>query len=168
MQQANIFSSTYQTKDVDGKKWRHTFRTCPLVLDTGASAGLNPFRCDFIDYIECQIPVNGIARTNMVIGIGTTLHKLWVNGEVIYLPCLSCHLPSAEVRLFSPQTYHKLCGGHSLVLGDRVVKIDKLIDSLSTEVDINPEGGIVPMIHESACTAEEIEEIGLYMRSALQ
>ena len=110
VQRANIFSSTYQTKDVDGKKWRHTFRTCPLVWGTGASAGLTPFRCDFIDYMECQIPVNDIARTNMVIGIGTTLHKLWVNGEVIYLPCLSCHLPSAEVRLFSPQAYHKLCG----------------------------------------------------------
>ena len=31
VQRAHVFSSTYQTKDVDGKKWRHTFRTCPLV-----------------------------------------------------------------------------------------------------------------------------------------
>ena len=100
----------------------------------------------------------------MVIEIGTTLHKFWVNGEAIYRPCLSYHLPSAEVRLFSPQTYHKLYGGHSSVFGDPVVK---MIDNLSIEVDIDPAGGNVPMIHESACTAEEIKEIGPYMRSAL-
>ena len=87
----------------------------------------------------------------MVIGIGTTLHKLWVNGEVIYLPCLSHHLPSAEIRLFSPQTYHKLYGGHSSVFGDRVVK---MIDNLSIEVDIDPGGGNVPMVHTSACAAD--------------
>ena len=88
-----------------------------------------------------------------------------MNGEAISLPCLSYHLPSAEVRLFSPQTYHKLYGGHSSVFGDRVVK---MIDNLSIEVDIDPTGGNVPMIHESACTSEEIKEIGPYMKSALQ
>ena len=165
MQRAHIFSSTYQTKDVDGKKWRHTFRTCPLVWDTGASAGLTPFKCDFIDYMECKISVKDIARTNMVIGIGTTLHKCWVNGEAIYLPGLSYHLPSAEVRLFSPQTYHKLYGGHSSVFGDRVMK---MIDNLTIEVDIDQAGGNVPMVHESTCTAKEIKEIGPHMRSALQ
>ena len=115
-------------------------------------------------YMECQTPVNDIARTNMVIGIGTTLCKFWVNGEAIYLPCLSHHLPSAEVHLFSPQTYHKLHGGHSSIFEDRVVK---MIDNLSMEGDIDPAGGNVPMIHESACTAEEIEESGPYTRSAL-
>jgi hypothetical protein len=158
VQRANVFSSTYQTKDVEGKKWRYTYKTCPLVWDTGASAGLTPFWCDFIDSMKCQILVNDIARTNMVTGIGTTLHKFWMNGEAIYLPCLSYHLPSGEVRLFSPQTYHKkLYGGHSSVFGDRVVK---MVDNLSIEVD--------RMINESACTFEEIKEIGPYMKSALQ
>ena len=114
--------------------------------------------------MECKIPVNDIARTNMVIGIGTTLHKVWVNGEAIYLPCLPYHLPSAEVQLFSPQTYHKLYGGHSSVFGDRVVK---MIDNLALEVDIDQAGGNVPMVHKPACIAKEIEEIGPHMRSAL-
>ena len=100
-----------------------------------------------------------------MIGIGTTLHKFWVNGEAIYLPCLSYHLPSAEVRLFSPQTCHKIYGGHNSVFGDRVVK---MIDNLSIEVDIDPARDNVPMIDESACTAEEVKEIWPYMRSALQ
>ena len=137
MQRANIFSNTYQTKDVKGKKWRHTFKTCPLVWDTGASAGLAPFRCDFIDYMKSQMPVNNIARTNMVIGIGTALHKFWINGGPIYLPCLSFHLPSDEAYLFSFQTYHKLYGGHSSIFGDCVVK---MFDNMPIEVDIDPAG----------------------------
>ncbi len=94
---------------------RATFKDCPLVWDTGASFGLTPFRGDFLDYVECNITVKDIARTNTVIGIGTTLHKFKIDGNDIFLPCLSYHLPSAEIRLFSPQTYHTLYGGHSTV-----------------------------------------------------
>ena len=64
--------------DKNGKhepKRRSIFLNCPLVWDTGASFGLTLFRADFMDYAECSIPVNNIARTNMVVGIGTTLHK---------------------------------------------------------------------------------------------
>ena len=150
-------------KDVKPKT-HATFFECPLVWDTGASFGLTPFRADFIDYVECQIPVNDIARTNMVIGIGTTLNKFWIDGEAVYLPCLSYHLPSAEIRLFSPQTYHTLYGGHSAVFGDKVVK---LIDNLKIEIAINGDAGNVPMIYKSACTAEEIKNIGPHIRSAL-
>ena len=90
-------------------------KSSPLVWDTGASFGLTPFQKDFIDYTESSISVNNIARTNTIVGIGTTLHKFKINGEDIYLPCLSNHLPSVDVRLFSPQTYHTLYGGHSAV-----------------------------------------------------
>jgi hypothetical protein len=76
---------------------RATFKDCPLVWDTGASFGLTPFRGDFLDYVECNITVKGIARTNTVIGIGTTLHKFKIDGNDIFLPCLSYHLPSAEI-----------------------------------------------------------------------
>ena len=97
---------------------RATFTACPLVWDTGASFGLTPFRGDFIHYTECSIPVNDNARTNMVVGIGTTLHKFLVDGNELFLPCLSYHLPTADVRLFSPQTYHTIYCGHSVVTGD--------------------------------------------------
>ena len=91
-----------------------------MVWDTGASFGLTPFCGDFIDYVECCIPVNDIARTNMVIGIGIgiTLHKFKINGEDVFILCLSYHLPTAEVCLFSPQTYHTLYGRHSAVFGN--------------------------------------------------
>ena len=71
-----------------------TLWNCPLAWDTGASFGLTPFRADFIDYVECQIPVKDISKTNIVVGIGTTLHKFMIEGEPIWLPCLSYHLPT--------------------------------------------------------------------------
>jgi len=76
-----------------------TYWNCPLVWDTGASFGLTPFRGDFIDYVKCSIPVKDIKSTNMVIGMGTTLHKFDIDGKPIFLPCLSYHLPAAEVRV---------------------------------------------------------------------
>jgi len=62
---------------------------CPLVWDTGASFGLTPFHGNLIDYAECRIPVNDIKETNVVIGMGTTLHKFEIAGEPIWLPYLS-------------------------------------------------------------------------------
>ena len=137
----NLCQNIYSL-DKNNPRKRHTFKSCPLVWDTGASFGLTPFRQDFIDYTECSISVNDIARTNTVIGIGTTLHKFKVDGEDIFLACLSYHLPSADVRLFSPQTFHTLYGGHSTVQGDRV---DMFIDSLRVGVGIDREASNVPM-----------------------
>ena len=79
----------------------------------------------------------------MVIGIGTTLHKFNINGKPIWLPCLSYHLPSAEIRLFSPQTYHTLCGGHSVVVGDHV---DLFVGKHQVEIPIDREGANMPII----------------------
>ena len=96
-------------------------KTLMLIWDTGASAGLTPFRSDFIDYVECEIDVRDISKVNKVIGIGTTLHKFVDNnGNNVYLPCVSYHLSTTDVRLFSPQIYHQLHGGHSVVCGDAV------------------------------------------------
>ena len=98
-----------------------------------------------------------IPKTNMVIGIETTLHKFMVDGEPIWLPCLSYHLPSAQIRLFSPQTYHTLYGGHSAVFGDRV---EMFVGEHRIEVPINREMANVPMVTNSAVSAEEMANIG--------
>ena len=50
------------------------------------------------------------------------LHKFVDNnGNDVYLPCVSYHLPTTDVRLFSPQKYHQLHGGHSVLNGNEVV-----------------------------------------------
>ena len=157
-----------------------TFKDCMLVWDTGASFGLSPFRADFIDYVECHIPVKDISKTNYVVGIGTTLHKFMVDGEAFWLPCLSYHLPTADVRLFSPQTFHTLYGGSSTVEGDRVnMRVAKpvnmgVLDGNSGSdnfweipIPIDREGANVPIVYNSAVSAHEMREIGPQIRSAL-
>jgi hypothetical protein len=37
----------------------------------------------------------------------------------VYLLCVAYHLPTTDVRLFLPQIYHQLHGGHSTVDGDK-------------------------------------------------
>ncbi len=136
---------------------RQTFKSYPLVWDTGALFGLTPFCQDFIDYTECSIPVNDIARTNTVIGIGTTLHKFKVDGKDIFMACLSYHLPSADVRLISPQTFHTLYGWCSTVFAD---KVEMFIESLRVGVGINRETLNVPMVFDCWVSPEEMREHG--------
>ena len=94
-----------------------SFTECPVIWDTGASYGLTPFRSDFIDYEECNIAVQDITKTNTVIGIGTVMWKFKEsNGGTVYLPILCYHLPSTDIRLLSPQTYHQLHGGSSHII----------------------------------------------------
>ena len=97
------------------------FKECPLVWDTGSSYGLTPFRGDFIDYEQCNIPVQDISKT-YVIGTGTVMWKFKAtNTDTIYLPCLCYHLVTADIRLLSPQTYHQLYGGSSEIDGKAVL-----------------------------------------------
>ena len=153
MQRMCAVKSSYSFESLEinqAKKKTASFLTYHLVWDTGVFFGLTPFCCDFIDYVECSIPLNDIARTNMVIEIGTTLYIFSLDGGPVYLPCLSYHLPSAAIRLLSAQTYHKLYGGHSAVFGDKTATI---IDWMSIHIPINYEGGNIPLIYNYACNA---------------
>ena len=149
-----------------------SFREAPVVWDSGASYGLSAFRGDFIDYEECEIPVQDISRTNIVIGIGTVMWKFYAtNGDRIYLPCLCYHLPSAEIRLFSPQTYHQLYGGSSEIDGDHVTmflpKQSDYIKRHNIEIPVDRKGTNLPLAFNVSCTEAERNDIGPNLRSSL-
>ena len=92
-----------------------------LIWDTGASFGFTPFKSDFIDGVKCNTPVKDVTKDNTIIGIGTTIHKFVdANGKYVFLPCISYHLPTTDVRLFSPKTYHHLRGAHYIIKGSNV------------------------------------------------
>ena len=137
---------------------------CALVWDMGASFGLTPFRGNILDYVECEIAVRNIAHENMIVGVCATLHKFQIDGEDIFLPCLSYHSSSAEVRLFSLQTYHTLYCGHTVVGGD---KVETFLDHLKIGVGIDQERSNLPMVHNCAVSAQEMKEHGPHIRSAL-
>ncbi len=142
-------------------------KTLILIWDTGASAGLTPFWSDFIDYVKCEIDVRNITKVNKVVGIGTTLHKFMDNnGNHVYLPCVSYHLPTTDVWLFSPQIYHQLHGGHSVVNGDEVVmKFRKEGASISIPIDRNATN--LPVVHNSFVSKKVKREYASKFRSAL-
>jgi len=142
-------------------------KTLILIWDTGASAGLTPFRSDFIDYVECEIDVRDITKVNKVVGIGTTLHKFVDNnGNHVYLPCVSYHLPTMDVRLFSPQIYHQLHGGHSVVNSDEVVmKFRK--EGASISIPIDRDATNLPVVHNSFVSEKVKREHASKFRSAL-
>jgi hypothetical protein len=96
-------------------------KTLVLIWETGASAGLTPFCSDNIDYVEVDFEVRDVTKANKVVGMGTTLHRfIDDNGKDVYLPCVSYHLSTTDVRLLSPQIYHQLHGGSSTIDGANV------------------------------------------------
>ena len=92
-----------------------------LVWDTGSSYGWTPFRSDFIEYMECNIPIKDITKINRVIGIGTIINKFIESyGQDIFLSCIYYHLIQIYVCLLSPHNYHQMHGGHSMVNWNQV------------------------------------------------
>ncbi|MFN9943753.1 MAG: hypothetical protein ACK56I_30195, partial [bacterium] len=47
-------------------------------------------------------------------GIGTAMFKFKAkSGKICYLPMISYHIETVDIRLFSPQCYFKSFGGHA-------------------------------------------------------
>jgi hypothetical protein len=96
--------------------------------------------------------VNAITKTNMVVEIGTTRDTFDMNSKAVYLPCLSRHLPTREIWLFSLQVYHTLYGGHSIIFGNKTAK---LIDTLSITISITANADKIPMVPNPVCNAKK-------------
>jgi hypothetical protein len=77
----------------------------PIVIDTGASMNLTPFREDFVGPIEpLSFPVNGLSGTAKVEGVGTVEWRIIdYFGSVQTIRTKAYLIPSIQVRLYSPQ-----------------------------------------------------------------
>ena len=116
--------------------------------------------------MKCDIPVKDVTKINWVIGIGTTLHCFVdINGEELFIPCISYHLKQTDVRLFSPQTYHQLHGGHSVVVGNQVTM--RMTNHSRINIHIETCGTNLPVIHNSFVTEHQKRHIGPQMPSLL-
>jgi hypothetical protein len=115
--------------------------------------------------MECDIPVQNVAKVNKIIGIGTTLHKFTnTNGKPVFLLCVSFHLPQTDVRLSSPQTYHQMHSSYSEVNAQSIQM--KLCTSTIT---ITIEQGLtnLPIVHDSFVSEKAKRGLGPLMRSGL-
>ena len=92
-----------------------TFQTMMLVWDTGASFVLTPFKSDFVDNVECEIPIKDVTKFNKSIGTETKIHKFKNSkGDDVYLP----HIPMSDISLFSTEAYHQMHSGNSSAYDD--------------------------------------------------
>ena len=75
------------------------------------------------------------------------------------------HLPNTDVRLFSPQVYHQLHGGHSTVYGESVQMTLQNRRSITIPIE-NPSN--LPCIYNSFVTDKVKREYASKMRSGLK
>jgi hypothetical protein len=80
----------------------------PIVLDTGASISLTPYREDFVGDIEkCEMQkLNGLNDSTTIMGQGKIAWTIVdIFGVIITIQVTAYYVPKATIRLFSPQTY---------------------------------------------------------------
>ncbi len=81
----------------------------PIVFDTGASTGVTPHREDFEEFHNSDGNLTGIAQKAQVKGWGFVRWKVRDdNGQVQEIRHRALYVPSAQVRLFSPQVHFQV------------------------------------------------------------
>ena len=111
---------------------------------------MTPFKINFVDYVEYDIPVNDITEINRVIGIDTATNNLIdTNGVVFYFSCVLYHTQKTYVFLFSLQTYHQIHRGHSVVYDFQVEMVFPYHNIL---IHIEKQKGNLPVVHNSQFT----------------
>lgn len=90
--------------------------TPPLIVDSGASKCITPLRSDFVKYHPSTAVIHGLSATCNVAGEGLiNWQVIDTDGNQVPIQIPGYHIPSAEVRLFSPQEYFRRYGGHSIM-----------------------------------------------------
>ena len=150
--------TTAQSGKTTNERNTFAFHETAAILDTGASFGLTPFRSDFITYEKVNITVKDVSGSNKVQGFGLVLYKaVATNGEVVYLPGLAYHLKSTDIRLISPQAFHQLWGGHS-VINDESFRLHTTSGQV-LDVPLESKSNL-PMLYGVTCSVQEHRAVG--------
>lgn len=112
----NIISTSYLGPNCVFMSKLHD-RQVPTVIDTGASRSLSPFRSDFINFHDQKSSISGIGSDSIVEGSGLVRWKIVdQQGNIQYIETMAYYVPSAKIRLYSPQTHFKEQKNGRLVL----------------------------------------------------
>jgi hypothetical protein len=85
-----------------------------LIIDSGASVCITPHRSDFINYRPSQMKIRDLSSSNSVAGEGIIRWSVQdMQGNKVDIELLGYHIPTAEVRLLSPQVLLNTIGGYS-------------------------------------------------------
>jgi hypothetical protein len=85
-----------------------------VIVDSGASVCVSPHRSDFLSYKPSNMKIKDLSASNTVNGEGIVRWSFRdVNGFAVSVELHGYHLPSASVRLLSPQVLLQTIGGHT-------------------------------------------------------
>ena len=90
-----------------------------IIVDSGATYAITPHIEDFIPgtYVTMNSTVKGLTSTTPLIGRGTVRWRFTdIHGIPATIEALAHHIPSAEVRLLSPQHFLQGSGGGEYTL----------------------------------------------------
>ena len=127
--------------------------TTPLVFDTGATNDLTPYRADFLDYQKVDLDVKAVGSVGKIVGFGTVLYRFKTRcGHCVYRPGLAYHMPSADIRLFSPQANIQVYGGSATLEGRMLTYT--LPDGRLVDIELDNQSNL-PLVHDFVCNSEE-------------
>ena len=138
--------------------------TTPLVFDTGATNDLTPYRADFLDYQKVDLDVKAVGSVGKIVGFGTVLYRLKTRcGHFVYRPGLAYHMPSADIRLMSPQASISVYGGKALLEGQSITYT--LPDGRIVDIPLCNSSNL-PLINDFVCSSEEQQIYGTRFKNS--
>jgi hypothetical protein len=121
-------ASCYSTSPVDP----------PLIVDTGASVCITPLQSDFETYRPSTMKIKDLSSLNKVVGDGIISWHIVTNEKnQVTLKLPGFHIPTAVVRLLSPQLLLHQAGGYTHQIsttqfGSSIVCLPLTMDSVQT------------------------------------
>ena len=92
-----------------------------VIVDSGASVCISPHRSEFVTYNESRMKIKDLSSSNQVAGEGIVRWNLEDSvGNPVEIEVMGYHIPSAEVRLLSPQVLLKTIGGQATLDGSEM------------------------------------------------
>ncbi len=85
-----------------------------VIVDSGASVCITPHKSDFISYQDSNMKIKDLSSSNLVSGEGILRWPFQgTNGKTISIKVVGYHIPTAKVKLLSPQVLLQTVGGHA-------------------------------------------------------
>ena len=125
-----------------------------IILDSGATFAITPHLTDFIPgiYVSINSTVRSLTSTTPLIGRGTIRWAFKdIHGVPATIEAMAHNIPSAEVRLLSPQHFLQCTGGGEFRLTKDTTFLT-LKDGTQLEIPYHPSNGL-PTVHHSYHTS---------------
>jgi len=92
-----------------------------VIVDTGASVCISPHRSDFVTYNNSKMKIKDLSSSNQVAGEGILRWNLQDSlGNPVEIELMGYHIPTAKVRLLSPQVLLQTVGGSAVMKENKI------------------------------------------------